>query len=64
MNLVLKKIRNLTRDTKFEGRIYVVGGFVRDLILKRNSYDIDILVNLPEGGIKLANFLYEKKMVT
>ena len=40
-------------------RAYVVGGFVRDLLLKRATYDIDLVV---EGsGIEVAQALAEKE---
>ncbi|HHH84390.1 MAG TPA: CBS domain-containing protein, partial [Firmicutes bacterium] len=40
-------------------RAYVVGGFVRDLLLKRTTYDIDLVV---EGsGVEVARALGEKE---
>jgi putative nucleotidyltransferase with HDIG domain len=47
---IFKKLSLLAEDSKTE--IYVIGGFVRDLFLKRPSKDIDILVI--GNGIKFA----------
>lgn len=52
-------IRTLIKGTKFEGVTYVVGGFVRDTLMGEVSNDLDIVVNLPSGGIDLANTLTE-----
>ncbi len=55
----INTIRTLIKGTKFEGVTYVVGGFVRDTLMGEVSNDLDIVVNLPSGGIDLANTLTE-----
>ena len=58
--LALKKIINLARDTSKETRMpaYLVGGFVRDLFLGVDNFDLDITV---EGsGIIFAEKLAKK----
>jgi tRNA nucleotidyltransferase/poly(A) polymerase len=57
--LVIQKIRDAIVGTTYSGRTYIVGGFVRDKILGRKGEDIDIVVDMPEGGIKLAKYLHE-----
>jgi tRNA nucleotidyltransferase (CCA-adding enzyme) len=55
--LELLKIIELVKELSFKlgYKIYLVGGFVRDLILKRKNFDLDISV---EGdGINFANAL-------
>lgn len=53
---LLKKIGELAQQKKYTA--YVVGGFVRDLLLKVENLDIDIVV---EGnGVDFARFLAEK----
>jgi poly(A) polymerase len=60
----LDKIRDLIKEsiknTEFENNTFSVGGYVRDQVMNRQSAseDMDIVVSLPEGGIKLANYLY------
>lgn len=46
---------DIIEGTIFAGNTYIVGGAVRDHLLKiRNIYDFDICVELPNGGIKLG----------
>lgn len=44
--------------TEFAGKAYFVGGAVRDLLIHRQSQEFDITVELPDGGIRLAQFLH------
>ncbi|RLC50195.1 MAG: tRNA nucleotidyltransferase, partial [Candidatus Cloacimonadota bacterium] len=60
MENVLKKIADAIVGTEFENKTFAVGGYVRDLLMKRQTEDLDIVVNLKNGGIKLAKFLFEK----
>jgi tRNA nucleotidyltransferase/poly(A) polymerase len=52
--LILKKI---IEGTKFDGHVFSVGGCERDRILGNKIKDIDIVVDLPNGGIEFANWL-------
>jgi len=47
------QVFNTIRDAAGNMEVYVVGGFVRDLILKRQSNDIDVVC--VGNGIELAN---------
>lgn len=54
MEKVIKKVLNLIEKNGFEA--YLVGGYVRDTILKRNTYDIDVCTNaLPKNVKKIFN---------
>lgn len=55
-NIILKKIGKAADESGF--RIYVVGGYVRDLILGIRDNDIDIMVL--GDGIKFAELISEK----
>lgn len=46
--------------TEFSGKVYFVGGAVRDFLMQRSTMDYDFSVEVPEGGIRLAGFLQEK----
>lgn len=52
------KLAELIKDTEFENKVYAVGGCIRDMLLGDDIKDIDLAVNLPGGGIKLADYLY------
>lgn len=56
---IINAIRELIRGTRFEGKVYSVGGCERDKRLHRSIKDIDLVVALPNGGIALANYLHE-----
>lgn len=57
-------LTNLIKDsihgTEFEGHVFYVGGCVRDLILRQPLNDIDICVDIPNGGIKFASYMTTK----
>lgn len=59
-DLTLELFKNLIHGTKFDNKSYIAGGFVRDEILGVQSKDIDIVVELPGGGIELATYLAKK----
>ncbi len=59
MHDTLEILRRATRSTAYEGRLYLVGGAVRDKLLKSEhhpSEDIDIV--LEGDAAKLASFLW------
>lgn len=56
-NKIKKTLSSYIKDTDFENKVFVVGGCVRDMLLGLEIKDIDIAVNLPDGGIKLADYL-------
>ncbi len=61
---MLKEIRNLIADairgTEFESKTWLAGGCVRDELLGKKTNDIDIAVELPDGGTRLAEYLHER----
>ena len=61
MNITIKKIQDTIKNTQFEGKVYVAGGFVRDHFMNRESKDIDlVVVGLGlNGGIELAYHLHK-----
>ena len=54
---VVKKLKSDIKGTRFDGHVYLVGGCVRDLLLNNEIKDIDIVVDLMNGGLMLANYL-------
>ena len=63
-NKDIEEIRAVIRNTQYEGRVYVVGGFVRDLLLGRKNDDIDLLIdgNI-QAGINFAKWFCGKKRI-
>lgn len=59
----LETLRTATRGTEYEGRLYMVGGYVRDKLLGRSSTlgdDIDLVLEGDAGAV--ANLLWKKRV--
>lgn len=52
--------RDLVRGTKWDGHIYAVGGCCRDEVMGFPIKDLDMAVDLPDGGIEFARWLEQK----
>lgn len=55
-------LRDLIRGTRWEGHVFAVGGCCRDEILGRDIKDIDLAVDLPNGGVELATWLHNRRL--
>ena len=51
------------RQSKFHGKVYVAGGYVRDELMGLDPKDIDLVVELPNGGIEFANWITKKNKI-
>lgn len=59
MNPAIRTIREVTRGTPYEGKLFLVGGVVRDKVMGRSMpEDVDIV--LEGDALELARFLHEK----
>mgnify|MGYP003766722365 CR=1 FL=1 len=59
MNPAIERIREVTRGTEYEGRLFLVGGIVRDRIMGRPpTEDVDIV--LEGNALEFARFLHRK----
>ena len=54
---IIDRLRGLLQGSEFEGHVLSVGGCVRDDIMGLEIKDIDLAVTLPDGGIRLAEWL-------
>ena len=60
-NKVVKEIANIIRGTEYENRVFVVGGFVRDLLMGNDPKDIDLLIaGSIEDGMVFAEWFCKK----
>ena len=59
-NNICNTLKEIITGSIFENHVFCVGGCCRDEILGYEIKDIDIAVDLPNGGIDFANWLYEK----
>lgn len=55
-------LRQTTESTPWEGHVYTVGGCCRDMMLGEKIHDIDLAVTLPDGGVRLAEWLRKEKL--
>lgn len=53
-------LRDIINGTEFEGHVFAVGGCVRDKNLGRDIKDIDLVVDLLNGGIVFAKHLQSR----
>lgn len=60
---ILEYFRQISTGTKWEGHLYAVGGCVRDEILAAPIHDVDIAVDLPNGGVNFAMWLLRHKQL-
>lgn len=49
-------IRDIIKDTPWYQHVYIVGGSVRDLCMGNDIKDIDLVIDLPHGGVDFANW--------
>ena len=55
--LALKEIKKAIQGSKWENHVFLVGGAVRDAILGQPLKDIDLCVDMPNGGIEFAKWI-------
>ncbi len=63
-NQIRDCLRQLIKGTPFENKVFFVGGCCRDDLMGLEFKDIDMAVNLPSGGIRLAEWLNEQGHTT
>ncbi|MGI6295673.1 MAG: CCA tRNA nucleotidyltransferase [Armatimonadota bacterium] len=61
MRTIIEKLRSATCGTEYEGRLYLVGGIVRDRVMG-NPAEEDVDIVLEGDAAQLAAFLYNKQL--
>lgn len=51
------RLAELLKGTKFESHVFAVGGSVRDYVMRSEIKDIDLVIDIENGGISLAEYL-------
>lgn len=58
--LCISLIKDLITNTKYENHVFLVGGCVRDELMGLPIKDIDLCIDLPNGGIEFAEWITKK----
>ena len=53
---ITEYIGSIIKGTSFENHIFAVGGSIRDLCMGNDIKDIDLVIDLPYGGVNFANW--------
>ena len=53
-------IRKIIEGTSFENHVFAVGGSVSDLSMNNEIKDIDLVIDLPNGGVDFAEWCREQ----
>jgi poly(A) polymerase len=61
-DLVLEKLRAATQGTEFEGKLYLVGGYVRDKLLGQPGESDDLDLVLEGDAAAVCRLLYQKRV--
>ena len=57
---ITEYIGSIIKGTSFEGHVFAVGGSVRDFYMGNDIKDIDLVIDLPNGGVDFANWCKEQ----
>ena len=53
-------IKTTIKNTEWEGKVFIAGGYVRDELMGNEPKDVDLLINVPDGGILFAEWFTKK----
>lgn len=56
---ILKHLKIIIAGSEFENHLFSVGGCVRDELMGNEIKDIDLCIDLPNGGLDFANWMEE-----
>jgi tRNA nucleotidyltransferase/poly(A) polymerase len=57
-------IKDVIRGTIFENHVFAVGGSVRDMQMKNAIKDIDLVIDIENGGVEFAKFCMDRGLLT
>jgi tRNA nucleotidyltransferase/poly(A) polymerase len=56
-------LSSIIAESPWQGHVYAVGGCCRDEVLQRNINDIDLAIDLENGGIRFAKMLQKRHLL-
>ena len=62
--MIVNEFASYIKGSELEGHVYFVGGCVRDYYMGNDINDIDIVVDMLDGGMKLAKYLEFKGLIS
>lgn len=62
-HVMCRWLRELIQGTRWEGHLYAVGGCCRDDVMGFDIKDLDLAVDLPNGGIKFTRWLMNQHLI-
>lgn len=63
-HVICEWLRDLIEGTPWEGHVFAVGGCCRDEMMGFEIQDLDLAVDLPNGGVEFARWLQRKHLTT
>lgn len=60
---ILQYLREVIAGTSWEGKVYTVGGCLRDALMGHDIHDVDLAVNVPDGGVLFPLWLEEQGLL-
>ena len=61
LQIVWQFFKQKIKGTVFENHVFLVGGCVRDYLLDRTINDINVAVDLQNGGLDFANWIENRQ---
>ena len=61
---IVNYIKQIISGSEYENHVYSVAGAVRDLLMNNEIKDIDLVIDLQDGGIRFVNWLYKLNLLT
>lgn len=58
---IRKTLADAIKGTEWENHVYLVGGCCRDDIMGEEIHDIDIAIDMPNGGVRFAQWLHDTR---
>lgn len=53
-------IKRLIAGTEWENKVFIAGGYVRDLVMGKDPKDLDLMINKQNGGIEFAEWITKR----